>query len=199
MSSHYTDVDRLILERWSEVLDLHDAFRTLGTRIQDNIDGVLVRTERWLDEQGYRCDRDPKMPEVSAWKPSWEAKRGQPVVRLTIGEFAPLGYGKIRGDHPYLWVYTHNLDLLKLKQPERVQFGRDLRAAIGPDAAKWDDEDVTDGESPLGRYLIDVTDAKRVEMVANPQQLLEFIQAGFSQLFELSSAVDAQLAARQIR
>jgi hypothetical protein len=199
VSSHYTDVDRLILERWNEVLELQGAFKGLAGRIQDNIDGALTRAARWLDEQGYRCEWDAKTPEISAWKLAWEAKRGLPAVRLTIGEFAPFGYGRIRGEHPYLWVYTHNLDGLKLKEPERVQFGRDLRASIGEALATWDDDEASDSESPLGRYVTALTDAKRVELVANPQQLIDFVQSGFTQLFELSSAVDAQLAARRAR
>lgn len=199
MSSQYTDVDQLILERWNEVLDLQEAFKELGGRIQDNIEGVLARSARWLDEQGYRCEWDAKTPEISAWKQGWEAKRGLPAVRLTVGEFAPAGYGRIRGEHPYLWLYTHNLDAMKLKEPERVQFGRDLRASLGPALSSWDDDEASDSESPLGRYLTTLTDARRVEMVAKPQQLLEFIQTGFTQLFELSGAVDAQLAARRSR
>lgn len=199
MSSHYTDVDRLILERWTEVQDLQNAFKELGGRIQVNIDAVLTRTARYLDEQGYRCEWDAKTPEISAWRPAWEAKRGLPAVRLTIGEFAPLGYGRIRDDHPYLWVYTHNLDAMRLKQAERVQFGRDLRSAIGPALAQWDDDEASDGESPLGRYLTDIADARRVELVANPQQLQDFVQVGFANLFELSNAIDAQLAAKRHR
>ena len=195
MSSHYTDVDRLILERWNEVLDLQDAFKGLNDRMREAIDGVLAKTERWLDDQGYKCDRDSKTPEISAWKPSWEAKKGQPAIRLTIGEFGPHAYGRVRSDHPYLWVMTANLDLLKLKEPERVQFARDLRKALGPAAAMWDDEEVSDADSPLGRYLSDVPDGKRVEMAGQPQQLLDFLQSRFSELFELAPAIDATLAA----
>ena len=191
MSSHYTDVDRLILERWNEVLDLQDAFKDLTDRMRDTVEDVLVKAERWLDEQGYRCAYDVKLPEISAWKPSWEARRGQPGIRLVVGEFAPIGYGKVRSDHPFLWVMTATLDLMKMKEAERIQFARQLRQTLGPSAAKWDDREVSDADSPLGRYVNELPEQERVALAAQPQKMLEFVQAGFTELFELAEGIDA--------
>ncbi len=193
MSSHYTDVDRLILERWNEVLDLQDAFKGLTDRMRDTVEDVMVKAERWLDEQGYRCEYDVRRPEISAWKPTWEARRGQPGVRLVVGEFAPLGYGKVRSEHPFLWVMTSTLELMKMKEAERIQFARQLRQTLGPSAAKWDDREVSDADSPLGRYVNELAEQDRVAMAAQPQKMLEFVQSGFTQLFDTVAAIDQTL------
>lgn len=193
MSSHYTDVDRLILERWTEVQDLQYAFKALTDRMRDTIEDVLVKTERWLDEQGYRCVYDVKRPEISAWKPAWEARRGQPCIRLVVGEFAPLGYGKVRSEHPFLWVMTATLDLMKMKEAERIQFARQVRQTLGASAAKWDHRDVSDADSPLGRYVNELPEGERVALAAQPQRMLDFVQQGFTQLFETAAALDQTL------
>lgn len=195
MSSHYTDVDRLILERWNEVQDLQDAFKGLTDRMRDTVEDVMVKAERWLDEQGYRCEYDVRRPEISAWKSGWEARRGQPGIRLVVGEFAPLGYGKVRSEHPFLWVMTATLDLMKMKEAERIQFARQLRQTLGPSAAKWDHREVSDADSPLGRYVNELPETERVALAAQPQKMLEFVQAGFTELFETAAAIDATLAA----
>ena len=190
MSSHYTDVDRLILERWSDVLDLQDAFKELTDRMRLAIDGALQKTGRWLDEQGYLCECDARSPEITAWKPTWEVKKGKPGVRLKVAGFAPSGYVRNPPAHPYLWVLTGELSQLKLKDADRAQFARQLREALGASAPRWDHDEV-DTDEPLGRYLSDVSDARRVEMVADPQQLQEFLRSGFGELFELSGSIDA--------
>lgn len=193
MSSHYTDVDRLILERWNDVLDLQDAFKELNDRMRTAIDGVLAKTDRWLAEQGYRCEYDAKSPYISAWRPSWEAKRDRPCIRLQVADFAPHGYARNLADHPSLLVFTDDLALLKMKEPDRVRFARTLRDALGAEASKWDHDEVSDADQPLGRYLTDIPDARRLELVAEPPQLLEFLRSSFSDLFELSAGIDAAL------
>jgi hypothetical protein len=193
VSSHYTDVDRLILERWNDVLDLQDAFKELTDRMRIAIDGALQKTERWLDEQGYRCEYDAKSPYISAWKPAWEAKRDKPCIRLQIADFAPSGYARNLADHPTLLVFTDDLALLKMKEPDRQRFARTLREALGPLAAKWDQASASDADQPLGRYLSDVSDARRIELVADPQQLQDLLRSSFADLFELSESIDVTL------
>ncbi len=50
MAAIYSDVDRLILERWDEVSELIDAREELADRITDVIEaaGERVRRHRWL-------------------------------------------------------------------------------------------------------------------------------------------------------
>lgn len=199
MSSHYTDVDRLIFERWNDVLDLQDAFRALNDRIRLTIEGALQKTERWLDEQGYRCEFDAKSPEVTAWKPSWEAKRGRPCVRLKVAGFAPFGYARNTPAHPYLWVLTEELSQLKLKEGDRVQFARQLREALGPSASKWDHDEVSDADEPLGKYLGEIADKRRIELVADPNQLVQFLRASFAELFEMTPILDAALLTLKVK
>lgn len=193
MSSHYTDVDRLILERWNDVLDLQDAFKELTDRMRLVIDGAMQKTSRWLDEQGYRCEFDAKTPFISAWKPGWEAKRDKPCIRLQVADFAPQGFARNLADHPSLLVFTDELAHLKMKEAQRVRFAKALREALGAQAAKWDHDDASDADQPVGRYLLDVSDARRVELVSDPQQLQEFLRSSFSEMFELSESIDAAL------
>jgi hypothetical protein len=193
MSAHYTDVDKLILDRWQEVRDLQDSFDQLLKRMQEVVDGTLGRASRWLDEQGWKSEYDLKFPIIKAWKPAWEVRK-EPVVHVGISDFAPFGFGRVHTDHPCLWLYTSELARLKMKEPQRVQFARELRTALGPAADAWDNDDVSDADEPLGRYCVDVSDAGRVELVAQPQKLLEFIQSGFTALFDLAPLVDQALA-----
>ncbi len=191
--STYTDVDRLILERWNDVRDLFEAYEQTQDRIGEMLEEVGKKLERWLEGQGYRCDLEKPDAAFNAWKPSWEHRRDGEMIWLSVGAVAPLGYRKVEASHPYLWVFTHGLESLRFKDPDCVKFGRDLRASLGPEARKWEHRDVKDASEPLGRYLTEVSEMDRVRLVQNPEDLLEFTQKQFQELFTLSASIDAAL------
>ena len=80
-----------------------------------------------------------------------------------------------------------------MKEPDRLKFGRALRDALGPVAAKWDEVAASDADQPLGRHRTDVSDAQRLALVSDPLQLQEFLRTSFGELFELSESIDRTL------
>ncbi len=193
MANHYNDVDRLILDRWEDVVGLLRAYEELQERIGGVLEEVGVRLQKWAGEEGYRLDQDARVPEYWAWKASWEKRRGDILIYVTLGGFTPQGYRKTKEQHPYLWVNTSGLESLRLKEEERVEFGRELRRLLGDRAKEWEHEWTTDGEEPLGAYATEVTERDRVDFVANPDKLYNFATTSFRRLFTLSDVIDQTL------
>ncbi len=110
-----------------------------------------------------------------------------------IADFVTMGFGRVNEAHPWLWVMTGKLERLKLHEADRVRFARDLKATLGPGAAKWKHADCDDESEPLGRYCTEVTDQQRLEMLAHPARLVEFLEAAFRELFELEPAISETL------
>lgn len=190
----YTDVDRLILERWNDTMGLFEAYEELEDRIGETIQEVGERVGAWLGERGYQSDTDAKEPAFSAWKDEWRhRRRDEPLVYISVGAFAPSGYRKVKDEHPFLWVYVQNLHLLKIKDSERDKFAKELRLRLGDAARDWAHEDANDPDQPLGKYLTDISDQDRVRLVAEPDRLFEFATSGFEQLFSVSEAIGQTL------
>lgn len=193
MNTTYTDVDRLMLDRWNDVIALFEARDELLSKITNTIDTVCQRVGPWLEENGYEWEGDEKHPSIWAWKKDWEKPRGEPLITLEISDFAPIGFGRVENDNPWMWVRTDNLERIRLKAPDRVRFARDLKAALGTAASKWEHEDCEEDSEPLGRYCTDVSDQQRLELVKQPARMVEFLQAGFKEMFELVPALDETL------
>jgi hypothetical protein len=105
--------------------------------------------------------------------------------------FAPLGYRKIKDEHPSLWVCT---DTFRMKGVERDEFGRELRSALGEQAEGWQHDEASDAEAPLGKSLTDITDKDRIQLIADPERLYQFATGAFEQLFPLADVIEQTLA-----
>jgi hypothetical protein len=183
----------MILSRWSEVAALREAYDDLLDRMEATIESVFERVGPWFEQQGYEWKYDTKFPAIWAWKSNWEKPRGEPLVTLEVTELAPLGYGKVERPHPQLWVGIEGLERIKLREADRVRFARDLKAALGPLAATWDHVDCDETVDPLARYRTDLAEPQRVELVSQPARLVEFLEASFTELFELVPAIEQTL------
>lgn len=193
MNTRYTDVDRLILGRWEEVAAMRLAYDELLDRMSETIDGACARVGSWLEDQGYQWNHDAKYPVIRAWKAAWEKPRDEGLITLEIADFAPMGYGKVETDHPFLWVFTDGLERLKMKDADRIRFARDLKLALGPLASKWDDAEAVEDSEPLGRYCSELSEQQRIELVTHPARLVEFLQTGYIEMLELAPAIDDTL------
>ena len=120
MSIMFNDVERLILERWPEVVGLIDAHETLQDRLEEQIQIVADRVGRWARPHGFEVDSSPRFAEINAWRPAWADRRKEPRVFLTVGGFYPAGFRKVDAAYPYARVYTMNLADYKLKEPQRT-------------------------------------------------------------------------------
>lgn len=118
---------------------------------------------------------------------------------MEVANFAPIGYRRVKENHPDLWLYTENLHILRMKEPERVQFSKDLRAQLGDAAGDWKHEDSSDADYPLGKQLNEVSDADRVRLVSEPDKLFAFATDALTSAFVLSEAIDKALIAAKSR
>ncbi|MBA3231792.1 MAG: hypothetical protein H0T05_03140 [Acidobacteria bacterium] len=194
MPTTYTDVDRLILERWDDTKGLLEAFEELQDRMLDVIDDGGERLKRWAEQHDCIIDVQAKEPSYHFYKEAWKNRRkDDALVYFTLADFAPVGYRKVKNDHPYVWLYTDNLQMMRMKEPDRVEFARQLRANLGDSAARWSHPETIDADSPLGRYMTDVSDADRVRLVAEPDELLKFATTAIEDALLLSDAVNLTL------
>jgi hypothetical protein len=197
VSAIYSDIDKLVLERWEDVRNLAQAQKDVQTRIEEVIGIAGERIGRWLREQGYEFEYDAAEASVSAWRPGWAERRKPAKVTLTVGGFCPPGYYKSDETHPFLWVYTEGFENYRVKEAARVAFAAALRRELGSAAAQWEDDAVDDTEGPLGQYLKALGVRDQCRLVASPDNLVKFALEQFPKLFELADAVDSCLAKLQ--
>ncbi len=193
MTEHYTDIDRLILDRWKDVVGLTRAHRELQGRIQETVDTVGDRVARWAQPHGFMIETRARYAEIHAWRPAWAQKRRGEKVSLTLGGFCPDGFRKTNTPHPYLWVYTSGLEDFRVKEPERITFGHALRASLGDEAQEWEARDIDEANGPLGRYLTDYDDEARVRLIGDSDALYDFCTKHFPALFSLADTIEREL------
>jgi len=190
----YTEMDRLILERWSDVAGLIDAHRTAQDHIEAALETAGERVMRWVREQGFDGEMLARDAELNVWRPSWfDRRKDEPRVFLTLGGLCPIGYRRVDEPYPFLWVMTHTLGHFKVKEPDRVKFAHALRMALGETASSWDDAGVDDAEHPLGRYLRQYDNGARARLLLNPDSLVDFCKEHLPALFALADPIDTEL------
>jgi hypothetical protein len=195
MATEYTDVDRLILGRWQDVMGLLEAHEELQDRMEEVIDDVGNRLERWLEERGYEVKSESKAPSFWVGKANWFNRRKDDwAICFEIGGFAPFGFRKVREDHPFSWLHTGNLEFLRMKEAERIDFARALRQELGDVAKNWAHKNVDEADAPLGRYFTEISDRDRVELIADPDKLFEFATKACEELLTLTEPIDRVLA-----
>ena len=188
MSVVFNDVERLILERWTEVMGLIEAEETLQKRLEEQIQTIADRVGRWARPQGYEVDSAPRSAEINAWRPGWADRRRDVRVYLSVGGFYPTGFGKVETAHPYLWVYTSD----KLKDSLRTELAHRLRQALGAQAKDWEAHDVDDW-SPLGKYLVEYDNTFRVKLLSDTDAAFDFCAQYFPTLFSIADIIEAEL------
>ncbi len=188
----YTDVDRLLLERWTEVVALRSAFDGLLDRMRETIEGGGMKANRWVEERGWKMDFGAKDPYIDFYRPEWE-RRGEAALYFRIGDFAPTEYGAVDNDHPYTWLLTGDLGRLKLSEAERGAFGRELRKALGAEASKWDHRDCNDAAEPIGRFHEQISDLDRVRWMSHPDELTQFLTSSMEEAMALAPTIDTVL------
>lgn len=187
-----TDVDRLILDRWTEVTALRRAFDELIERMHEPIEIASHRAVRRCQEMGMSADFESKYPSLDLWKETWATRQGSAEIYLRIGGFAPREYCESDCAHPWLWVMMAERVSI-FRQADRGPFIRDLRTHLGSDAARWEHPEVDDAIQPLGRYCTDISEADRIRWMSHPDELVEFLSKGIEELMTLAPTIDAVL------
>lgn len=194
MAFVYSDMDRLIIERWQDVISLMRAHREAEGRIEEMIEVVGDRLGRWARPQGYEVETVAKDAEFRFARSSWVDKRKGARIDLVVAGFCPKGYRKADSAHPYLSVYIGNLSAFKIKDADRQAFSQAIRESLGAEARAWEAHDVDDTEHPLGRYLTSVGDVDRAQLIASEDALFDFVTEHAPTLFALSDVIDVQLS-----
>jgi len=192
MSHIYTEVDRLLLNRWGHVMALLQAHRDIQPRIEQVIEATSSRLKPWAAAHGYEVSGTPREARFDLWLPTWADRKRGPKVRLTIGGFCPRGFRKVDEEHPYLWVHT-DLENFKVKEPERVAFASRVRARLGMTAQEWVHHNTDDSWAPFGRYLESYDDAARAELVSSPDALYAFCTEQLPALLALGEPIGHEL------
>jgi hypothetical protein len=193
VSFAYSDMDRLLIERWTDVVGLIEAHQETQDRIEEMFGVIGERLGRWARPHGYEVETEAKYGEFKAAKSSWIDKRRGRRVELVLGGLAPFGYRKVDTEHPYQFVYISGLANFRLKEADLKAFSHALRKALGAEARSWEAPDVDDTDQPLGRYLRSVTEADRAGLIANEDALFEFATSHLPALFALSEVIDIEL------
>lgn len=193
MSFVYSDMDRLIIDRWQDVIGLMQAQRETEGRIEEMIEIVGERLSRWAQPQGYEMETFAKYAEYRFARSSWVDRRKGAKVHLAVGGFCPSGFRKSEAAHPYLSVYIDNLSAFKMKEADLRAFSQALRKSLGTEARAWEAHDVDDTEHPLGRYLTFVGDADRTQLIGSEDALFAFVTEHAPTLFTLSDVIDGEL------
>jgi hypothetical protein len=189
----YTEMDRLVLERWTDVRGLIEAQEDVQERMEEVIRVVGERLGRWASPLGYVVEAQPKAGEFHLWRPTWADKRKGHKVSLVLGGFCPIGFRKVADRYPYLWLYTSQLEEFKVKEAQRREFAQNVRASLGEQASRWESPDVDDAGGPFGRYLLDYDEQARARLLLQPDALFDFATRHIPELFELADPVEAEL------
>ena len=150
MSVVFNDVERLILERWTEVIGLLDARETLQDRLEEQIKLVADRVGRWASPTGIsgrqltaRCGNQCMETRVGR---SAEGAKG-----ISNGGWLLSSRFRKSGHAASLSMGIYNpLKRYKLKDSERTTFAQALRTALNNGAKEWEAHDVDDLRAPLG-------------------------------------------------
>ena len=180
-----TTVDRLIEERWTDVVGLVQAFNDFEERALETFEngaGPVVRA--WLSGHGFEMAMNPKYAEFHAYKPEWLKGGREAVAKLTVGGLFPRGLAKVDTIAPYLWVY------LRLDKPSRAQVAEILSNSVD---SMWLHAEVEESQ-PLGRYLME-GDQERLKLVRDASAMASFAIAQFPDLLALEGRIDDALRA----
>ena len=192
MPHRYTDVDRMILLRWTEVIGLREAFDDLLDRMKSVVGDTLAKVAIQARERGFSCDFSAKDPSIWFWKKEWETRGKEPGISILIRDFAPRGYGKVRDPHP--WSYLDIREAGRLKIRDRIGFSNAIRAGLDPALrSKWEVADAGLDDYPVGLISREVEEAERVRWMGEPGELLQFLVARLDEAQEIVGAVDKAL------
>jgi hypothetical protein len=193
MPHRYTDVDRLLLGRWSEAVGVRDAFDGLLMRMRSVVESAMQRAATAASEKEWRSESNVKRPSIWFWTRDWENRRGEPGVYIEVFDFVPAEYGKDVEPYPSTWLMLDQLSRLRLRESDE-DVGRAIRTAISPDLfAKWNHVDVDLTEGILGRDHVEITSADRLRLVSEADALTSFINEALADASELVPLVDEAL------
>jgi hypothetical protein len=195
----WTDLDRLIFDRWTDLVELRQAVAATEKKLKDNVAEVGRRVETWAKDKGYGSDTaTDNGPSIYVYKPDWIVD-DLALVHFTVGGIVPNGFLATDESAPFIMVEVSSLKKLGLKGPAREEFGRSLRdewKGLWPNF-QHEPEDPT--KYALLEYLRKLDDTARLALALDPDAMLALVTDQFERLFPLAAGISARLEALKTR
>jgi hypothetical protein len=189
----WTDLDRLILDRWGDVIEFRQALQSVELKIAASVAEVGRRVEVWAKDQGYQSNSDVNDAGVYIYRPEWVVDENA-LVWFVVGSIAPRGFRKVTDHFPFIGVY---LLLPGVNGPAREQFAYDLQAEWGPLWASFRHDPEEPQRYALLEYLQQVDAKARETAILDPEALFTLVRQQFERLLPLTAGIDARLKAVQ--
>lgn len=183
----WSETDRFILERWSQVAELARCFRHTQVKMRRSLRAVRERLEGWARERGYEVGAWEHDGELWICRPAWRKDADTPFAAFCLGGFYPNGYFRVDSKFPYRCVTLEGLD-----GERRVSVAKAIRQKLGDAASAWRDR-THDRACPLWQDLQECDESARGELGGSTDKLFQFATTQFEALIELGDAVETGL------
>lgn len=189
----FDDVDRVILDKWSEVSELVEAYQAVRDKLRTQLEDLGEQLEGWAKERDFQLEVDGKGGELRVFKRTWvRPNRDKPWACLTVGGFEFDGVFKGDDSAPYACVYCL---AGKGRKSFKDSFYSNLRGTLDPEAlALWNAATSTD--CPLNQYS---KEESCRALLLDSEKFLEFVTDQLNELVEfadpVSNAISVAVAA----
>ena len=184
----FDDVDKLILEKWTEVSGLVDAYERVRDKVREQFELVGDRLRDWGVDQDLEIRSDIKAGEFSAFQKDWlrPDKDDQPWASLIVGGFVLEDAFGSDESKIYAAVYCSGG---KRGRHRKDAFSENLKKAVGPKVtSQWSVD--TDRSCPMNLYLEGIS-AKSA--LLDPKQFQDVVLQQFNQLSEFIEPIAASV------
>lgn len=189
MAEPLTELDKFLLNQWTDASALREALTDLEQRLSDRLRGVADRLPPWLESRGFILqDIEAKYACINVGKKAWMSADGEARIYISVAALYPFGFRRNEEDHPYVWVYTYGLS-----KAEQKAFRDAAVKRIGEKPGYWINDDCSQ-KAPVGRYIRSHGDAERVQLALSEDALEAFVKEQLEPLLEISADLDAALA-----
>lgn len=190
MTDTLTEVDGVLLNRWTDAVSFREAMADLEGRLASRLDAAAESLRPWFDEQGYGfLEVETKYARINVARSGWLNKKKQPYVWFTLDAVFPYGYRKVQEEHPFVWVDARNLE-----RDDRSTFQEHLTNRLRGKEGDWLNEDCS-RDHPAGRYIVTHGDRERVALAQSSEGLASFLRESLTPILALGNDVEAALRA----
>jgi hypothetical protein len=188
MSEQLTEVDALLLGRWTDVVGIREAVKDLEGRLGDRLEATAERLRAWLTGRGYvLLEVEARFASVNVGKEKWMRNPEEPLICIAVGGLFPFGYRRVEEEHPYVWLYSDGLT-----EEEQRMFQGEVSRRLENRPGGWLNEECRQ-DTPAGRYVTSHDDRERARLAQSDESLESFIRTELEPMLLLGDDFDAAL------
>ena len=189
MTEQLTELDRLVLARWTDAVGLRTALSELEERLTDRLRIVAERLSPWLESKGFVSRGvEGKYACINVGRQSWIKSDDSDRIYISIAALYPFGFRRNEEEHPYVWVYAYGLS-----KDEQQSFSDAIRKRLEGKPGGWIN-DGCDKKAPVGRYIESYGDPERIELALSEEKLEAFVKEQLEPILALAGDLDAALS-----